>query len=86
MTERRTKRVHADLRIAENVRAAVARKRLTRSAVADAAGLTPEQFNRRYNGDTPFEASVVLMLADALDVPAGELLAINGTEVTALSP
>ena len=63
--------------VAANVRAELARRRLTGVAVARELGLTQPAMSRRLTGDVPFTAVEVWRLSQILDVPIESLF--NGT-------
>lgn len=60
--------------VAENVRAELARRRLTQEQAGAAIGLTQKAMSRRLTGEVEFSASELQKLAGLLEVPAGTLL------------
>jgi transcriptional regulator with XRE-family HTH domain len=59
--------------IAEEVRAAIARKRVTQIKIATALGLSQSGVSRRLSGETDFTATEMGALATILGVPVGTL-------------
>lgn len=59
--------------IAAEVRAILARERISKMSVAKAAGLTSSQFSRRLQGRIPFSADEVASVAKALGVTVASL-------------
>jgi|GEM_PF-3681115 len=64
----------ADNPIAEGLRVILARRRLVHSQVAARAGMTPTQLSNRLAGRTEITAAELLRLAEAIGVPATQLL------------
>lgn len=55
--------------VAEEVRAALGRKMLTASALAEAVNMTTSTMSQRLRGQSPFTVDELARIADALDVP-----------------
>lgn len=66
--------------VAGNVRAEIARARLTQAKVATGAGIPLSSFTRRLSGQTPFSVDEVDAIASFLGLPLSTLLS---TEVAA---
>lgn len=64
-------------RIAANVRAEVARRRIPIAQIVELFGIGRSNIGRRLNGHTPFYAHEIVMLAQLMDVPAASLLACD---------
>lgn len=60
--------------VADEVRAVIARRRLSQQAVAEAAGMTQSYLARRLVGVIPFDVTDLERLSRALDVPVASLL------------
>jgi transcriptional regulator with XRE-family HTH domain len=58
-----------------NVRAELARKRISQSTVADRLGVSRQNVAQRLNGRVDFRVGELLAIADLLDIPAASLLA-----------
>lgn len=56
-------------KISSEVRAELARRRLSQAEVATAMGRSQAYLSRRLSGDTAFDADDLEQLADILDVP-----------------
>lgn len=67
------KHSHAE-RVAEEVRAAVARKRTTQGELAAALGLSQAAVSRRLVGMVPFSVSEIYVVAEVLGVAVSTLL------------
>ena len=61
-------------RVAANIRAEMARQRLSQSAVAGAVGMSPAAMSQRLTGKTPIDVNELVRLAAVLDIPAESLL------------
>ncbi|HEX6968856.1 MAG TPA: helix-turn-helix transcriptional regulator [Micromonosporaceae bacterium] len=55
--------------IAREVRAELARRRMTQHQVGELLGLSQQSVSRRLSGEVPWRADELLYLAEALDVP-----------------
>lgn len=66
-------------RVAAEVRAQMARKRVTQTDLAAALGVSQMTISRRLNGRAPFDVEELAAVALALDVPLATLV----TEPTA---
>lgn len=64
-------------RIAANVRAEVARRRIPIAQIIELLGFNRPSVSRRLNGHSPFYAHEIVMLAQLMDVPAASLLACD---------
>lgn len=60
-------------RVAANVRAELARQRVSQGAVAQALGTTRQAVSRRLVGLVPFDVAELHTVAALLGVPVGEL-------------
>lgn len=69
--------------IAAEVRAEVARQSKSLRELGPVLGLTHESFNQRLGGKVPFRADELVLLADALGVPAEQFLRIPSAAVSA---
>ncbi|WP_460787051.1 helix-turn-helix domain-containing protein [Nocardioides maradonensis] len=69
--------------IAENVRAAKARRRVTDAAIAEATGLSRSGVNERINGNANFRIDELQKVAAFLEVPLEQLLAPTPAEASA---
>lgn len=63
----------ADQTVSANLRALLARRRITARSVALAIEMPERQFRRRLRAEVPWLLSELLRVADHLDVPVGEL-------------
>lgn len=75
-------------RIAENVRAAKARRRVTDADIADVIGVSRSAANDRINGNANFRIHELQLLAVFLDTPFEQLIApaaevAEGSELSA---
>lgn len=61
--------------VAEEVRALLARRRLSQSKLAAALGLSQAAVSRRLSGEVPFDVNELAATARYLDVPLGQLVA-----------
>ncbi len=61
-------------RVAANIRAEIARQRLSQSTVAGAVAMSPAALSQRLTGKTPIDVNELERLAVALNVPAESLL------------
>lgn len=61
--------------VAANVRAAMARQRVTGLEVAARLGMTQSAWSRRHTGRTPFDVNEIAVLADVLGVSVADLFA-----------
>lgn len=66
-------------RIAENVRAELARAKISHTALPDMLGLARQHAARRWSGDTPYYAHEIAFLAVVLEIPSGRLLECDHT-------
>lgn len=64
----------ATVRLADNVRAEMARQRLTQFDLARALNLSQAAVSRRLSGLTPFDVNEVQAVGDLLGLPATVLL------------
>lgn len=62
------------MRVAEEIRAAMARRRISQSALAGAIGRSQSGVSRRLKGETPFDVNELVAIARVLDVPVAQLL------------
>ncbi len=62
--------------VAAEVRAELARQRMSGRRAAAALGWTPPYLSRRLSGDVPFDIADLTALARLLDVPASNFLAV----------
>jgi transcriptional regulator with XRE-family HTH domain len=60
--------------VAANIRAEMARQRLSQSAIAIEVGMSPAAISQRLSGKTAINVDELLRLARVLNVPAGSLL------------
>jgi len=60
--------------VGANVRAEMARRRITQDRVADLLGISQPQVSKRLNGDIAFDVVELDKLADLLGIPAATLL------------
>ena len=67
-------RSNFDRILASKVRAAVAEKRVPQAALATAIHATRKTLSRKMNGKSPFSASELERIGQALGVPASELM------------
>lgn len=65
---------------ASNVRAAMARKRMSQCVLAAHLGVTQQVLSRRLSGDVPIDVNQLAAIARALGVPVAVLL--DGIEPT----
>jgi cyanate lyase len=61
-------------RVAAEVRAELARKRMTQGALADALGRSDAYVTRRLTGETAFDLTEVEKIAEILRVPVQQLI------------
>jgi transcriptional regulator with XRE-family HTH domain len=61
--------------VAANVRAELARKRITQMEVAACLGVSRQNVSQRLNGRVDFRVSELVAIAGLLDIPAAALLA-----------
>lgn len=61
-------------RVADNVRAEVARRKVSQTSLAELVGIRQQALSRRLNGNTPFRIDELFAIADALDVNVTELV------------
>ncbi|MDV7192647.1 MULTISPECIES: helix-turn-helix domain-containing protein [Mycolicibacterium] len=61
--------------VAAEVRAGMARKRLTQVVLAERAGMATSTLSRRLTGESDFTVGELYRIADVLGVPAAALLA-----------
>lgn len=62
--------------VAANIRAELARQRVSQAQVAERLGLSQAAVSRRLTGQTPFELDEVATVADLLAVAPSHLLAV----------
>ena len=62
------------LRFADEIRAEMARKRLTATDLAAALGITPHTVGRRLNGDSPFNVIELVKAAQFVGISLIELV------------
>lgn len=74
MTEPTPERDAAIVRIAANVRSALAFRDVKHAAAAERIGLKPAAFSRRMSGEVPFDAGDLVLLASILDLTPGHLV------------
>jgi transcriptional regulator with XRE-family HTH domain len=74
--------IEARQSIAAEVRAMLARKRITVREAARRLGVNQAWLNRRVNGQIPFDAGELLVVADLLDTPVETFFAGVGTVST----
>lgn len=60
--------------VADNIRAEMARKRVTQQTVAEHLGVSQPAVAARMSGKTPLDVNELFAIADLLDVPASQLL------------
>lgn len=65
-------------RVAENVRAEMAARRISGTALADALGITRSTMYRRLDGNSPWPVDDLEKVADFLKVELMDLLAERG--------
>ena len=64
----------ATVRVADNIRAEMARKRVTQQAAADALRMSQPAFSARMSGKTPLDVNELFAIADLLAVDPAALL------------
>ena len=62
------------MRIEAEIRAEMAKRNISDATMADALGLTRKYFNHKKNGHAPFTFNEVQAAANALGMPAWELM------------
>lgn len=62
-------------RVADNIRAEVARRRLSQVKLAEQVGIRQQALSRRLTGSTPFRIDELARIAEVLDIPLAELVA-----------
>lgn len=62
------------IRVANNIRAEVARRRLSQVKLAEQVGIRQQALSRRLNGTTPFRIDELARIAEVLDMPLSELV------------
>ena len=62
-------------RVVDNIRAEVARRRLSQVSLAEQVGIRQQALSRRLNGTTPFRIDELARIAQALNMPLAELVA-----------
>ena len=60
--------------VAANIRAEIARRRLSQRLVAEHLGISQPAFSARMSGKTALDVDDLLAIADLLGVPAADLL------------
>jgi transcriptional regulator with XRE-family HTH domain len=60
-------------RLADTIRAEMARRRIAQTLVGDRLGLSQAAVSRRLRGETPFDANELIEIAALLEVPVGSL-------------
>lgn len=75
-------------RIAEEIRALLARRRMSASELARVIGVTQPYISRRLTGDTPLDVDDLAKIADALGVHISDLLPrpMEGRLITTAAP
>ncbi|MGW0043443.1 helix-turn-helix domain-containing protein [Rhodococcus sp. NPDC003348] len=63
--------------IGEEVRALMARRRISQSALASRLGISQSSMSRRLSGESPFTVDELLRLAEIFEVPVTDLLAAS---------
>lgn len=58
----------------DNIRAQMARRRVTQREIADRIGISQPAFSARMAGKTPLDVSELFIIADLLDVDPSQLL------------
>ncbi len=66
-----------DQRVAANVRAELARRRVNRQALAKAMGIGPMAISRRMSGQVSFSIAELYRVAEILKVDISALIAID---------
>ena len=61
-------------RVADNVRAEVARRKVSQTSLAQLVGIRQQALSRRLNGNTPFRIDELFAIAEALDTTVSELV------------
>jgi predicted XRE-type DNA-binding protein len=69
----------AQQRIASNIRAEVARKRMTNAQIAELLGIEQTGVSRRMRGEVQWRATELVVLAEVLEVDPGVLLGTPAT-------
>lgn len=64
-------------RLSDNIRAEMARKRMTQKQVADVLELTQQSVNDRLQGRTPWRVDELTRLAESLEIEPAVLLAAS---------
>lgn len=65
--------VEADALVAAEIRAELARQRMTHGRLAEELGVSRAYLSRRLNGDTPLSITDVAAIAGILGVPVAQL-------------
>ena len=60
--------------VGANVRAEMARRRISQTSIADEVGMTQSAISRRLRGVTPFDVSTLALVAACLNVPVASLI------------
>ena len=63
--------------VAENVRAEMARRRVSQKDLADALGLTQPPISRRFHGLVPFDVAELEIVARVLGVTIADLTTVR---------
>ncbi|MDN5639229.1 helix-turn-helix domain-containing protein [Rothia kristinae] len=63
--------------VADNVRAALARRRMSQEAAAAGIGMSRAALNNRLNGKTAFDVAELERLSEVLDVPYSQLVEVT---------
>lgn len=63
--------------MADNVRAALARRRMTQGVAAEHLGISRDALSKRMNGKTPFDVAELERLSEVLDVPYSQLVEVT---------
>lgn len=63
----------ADALVAAEIRAELARQRITNGALAEKLGVSRAYLSRRLNGDTPLSIPDVAAIAEVLGIPISQL-------------
>lgn len=69
-----------DARLAANVRAEMARRRVPQQTVAQRLGVSQSAVSRRVAGHTPFTVAELVQVADLLDLTLSDLIGVVTTD------
>ncbi len=67
-------RVEATLKVARNVRSALAWKDITHRTVVDALGMSPSAVSRRMTGETALDVADLIIIANMVGLTPGHLI------------